>query len=258
MKKVFPLLLALIFAAGSYSQNAPAGFDVSNYGVKIEPDKRVMVVLATLDAARVQSGPAEGSRLLNTKLSGAGTAFRARLDSDLAVPDDLRRKISSFITLYQRRRPNATDAEIVAPFVAMAYSLAPTPELSDPVVTTDLPGDLLDVLDFAPLVREFYRRSGISAKLDQYTKEYQAGSDKLRGSAREPQDRARSSARREVPGAARPPKAHAPMPLASSLDARVIRLPSASPQWGLGVRPRQAMAPRRPAHGALPSRWAPG
>jgi tetratricopeptide (TPR) repeat protein len=44
----------------------------------------------------------------------------------------------------------------------------------------------LDVLDFAPLVREFYRRSGISAKLDTYTKEYQTQTDsKLQTSARE-------------------------------------------------------------------------
>lgn len=186
MKRVFPFFLALIFAVASYAQNVPAGFDLSNYGVKIEPDRRVMVVLATLDAARVQNGSDTGTRLLNTRLSAAGTAFRARVDSDLAIPNDLRQKISAFITQYKKRRPNATDAEIVTPFIAMAYSLAPPPDLGDPVVTTDLPGDLLDVLDFAPLVREFYRRSGISAKLDQYVKDYQTESDiKLRGSARE-------------------------------------------------------------------------
>jgi hypothetical protein len=45
---------------------------------------------------------------------------------------------------------------------------------------------LLDVLDFAPLVREFYRRSGIAAKLDQYVKDYQAASDaSIRPSARD-------------------------------------------------------------------------
>jgi tetratricopeptide (TPR) repeat protein len=186
MKKLFPLFLTLVFAAVSYSQNVPAGFDISNYGVKIEPDRRVIVVLATLDAARVQNGPDAGARLLNTKLSAAGTAFRTRLDGDLSVPNDLRQKISTFLTQYRKRRPNTTDAEIVVPFIAMGYSLAPPPDLGDPLVTVDLPGDLLDVLDFAPLVREFYRRSGISAKLDQYVKDYQTDTDlKLRGSARE-------------------------------------------------------------------------
>src|SRR5205085_4143429 len=42
-----------------------------------------------------------------------------------------------------------------------------------------LPGNLLDVLDFAPLVREFYRRSNISGKLDAYTKIYRDEADGL-------------------------------------------------------------------------------
>jgi len=185
MKKVVISLLFLLFAAGGYAQNVPVGFDLSNYGVRIEPDRRVLVVLATIDAARQLTGSAQ-ARLINTKLSEGGAAFRTRLDSELTVPDDLRQKISVFMSLYKKRRPTATDAEIVAPFVAMAYSLSAPPDLGDPVVTNDLPGDLLDVLDFAPLVREFYRRSGISAKLDTYVKELQASSDaKLRPSARE-------------------------------------------------------------------------
>ena len=186
MKKAFFLFLLCVLAAGAYAQNVPAGFDLSNYGVHIEPDKRVLVVLATIDAARTQNTPGQPSRLVNTKLSPAGTAFRTRLETELTVPDDLRQKISTFLTLYKRRRATSADAEIVTPFIAMAYSLSQPPDLSDPVITTDLPGDLLDVLDFAPLVREFYRRSGISAKLDTYVKDYQAETDsRLRGGARE-------------------------------------------------------------------------
>ena len=68
----------------------------------------------------------------------------------------------------------------------MAFTLGPLPEMADPVITSDLPGDLLDVLDFAPLAREFYRRSGISAKLDDYAKMYGREADGvLRTSARE-------------------------------------------------------------------------
>ena len=186
MKLVFLLALVLVSALAALSQNVPAGFDISNYGVKIEPDRRVMVVLATLDAARTQNAAGESVRLLNTKLSPAGTTFRSRIDSDLTVPDDLRQKISIFLARYKKQHPDRSDAELVTPFVAMAYSLAPPPDLSDPVVTSDLPGELLDVLDFAPLVRDFYRRSGISAKLDQYIKDYQTASDTgLRSSARE-------------------------------------------------------------------------
>jgi len=186
MKKVFPLALILAAALAAVAQNVPSGFDISNYGVKIEPDRRVILVLATIDAARSQNATGENVRLINTKLSAAGTAFRGRMDSDLTVPDDLRQKISTFLARYKKQHPDRSDAELVTPFVAMAYSLAQPPDLGDPVVTSDLPGELLDVLDFAPLVREFYRRSGISAKLDQYLRDYQAASDPgLRSSTRD-------------------------------------------------------------------------
>lgn len=181
MKSVLFFASFIVFAAGVVAQTAPVGFDLSNYGVRVAPDKRVMVMLATIDAGRSDKG-----RIVNTKLSPAGEAYRGKLDSELTVPDDLRQKISTFLTQYRKRRANLTDAEVVSPFIAMAYSLSPAPELSDPVVTSDLPGDLLDVLDFAPLAREFYRRTGISAKLDTYIKDYQAQTDaKVQGSARE-------------------------------------------------------------------------
>lgn len=164
------------------AQSAPTGFDLSNYGVKVEPEKRVMVVLSALDSARDDNG----KRLLNTTLSTAGTKFRDQMESDLAVPDDLRQKISTFVAAYKKRHPQATDAETISPFISMAYSLSQVPDLADPAVTSDLPGSLLDVLDFAPLVREYYRRSGIAAKLDQYVKDYQATSDtSVRPSARD-------------------------------------------------------------------------
>ena len=187
MKK--SVLLVAIFALSTltaFSQNAPAGIDLSNYGVRIEPDKRLIVVLATLDAARPVTDGNGGARAINTALTPEGARFRARLDSELTVPDDLRQKISAFVARYRKQHPKWTDAETIAPFVSMAYSLAPPPDLGDPVVTSDLPGDLLDVLDFAPLVREFYRRSGISGKLDGYVKDYQTASDNvLRSSGKE-------------------------------------------------------------------------
>ena len=54
MNKSFFVFIALFlaFSATVYGQGSPAGFDLSNYGVRIEPDKRVMVVLATIEAAR--------------------------------------------------------------------------------------------------------------------------------------------------------------------------------------------------------------
>lgn len=184
-KVVFALLLFVLGTAAS--AQVPTGFDLSNYGVRIEPDKRVIVVLAALDAARTTNESGESVPVLNTKLSPEGTKFRELLRSDLAAMNpDLRQRISTFVIQHKKRNPNATDAEIVAPFVSMAYALGPLPDLSDPVVTNDLPGTLLDVLDFAPLVRDFYRRSSIGANMSEYVKAYQKASDAaLRNSSRE-------------------------------------------------------------------------
>src|SRR5215211_4140334 len=185
MKRAVFAVLFFILAHGAYAQNVPTGFDLSNYGVRIEPDKRLIVVLAALDAARTTNEAGESVPVLNTKLSPEGTKFREQLRSDLvALNDGLRQRISTFVIQHKKRNPSATDAEIVAPFISMAYALGPVPDLSDPIVTTDLPGNLLDVLDFAPLVRDFYRRSSISGNLNDYVKTYQKTADgQLRGSA---------------------------------------------------------------------------
>jgi tetratricopeptide (TPR) repeat protein len=187
LKKIFALLLLSCAASISSAQSVPAGFDLSNYGVRIEPDKRLIMVLATLEMARSLDPQTKDAKLINTPLTEKGVAFREKLANDNSnIPDDLRRRISIFVTQYKKRNPTRTEAEIVSPFIAMAYALTPAPELADPVITSDLPGDLLDVLDFAPLVREVYRRTTISSKLDEYVKEYRSDSDNaLRGSTKE-------------------------------------------------------------------------
>ncbi|MFN2501127.1 MAG: hypothetical protein ABR530_03840 [Pyrinomonadaceae bacterium] len=163
------------------------GFDLSNYGVTVEPDKRLIVVLSALEMAQTKNAAGTDEKLINTPLSEKGLAFRARLLQDNAgLNDDLRRRISVFVTQYKKQHPNRSDSEITAPFMSMAYALSPVPELADPLVTSDLPGSLLDVLDFAPLVREFYRRSTISSRMVDYVKEYREDSEgALRRSARE-------------------------------------------------------------------------
>lgn len=172
MRIVFSVAVIFIFAIVAAAQ-AQRGMDLSNYGVRIEPDKRLMVVLAALEMASTRSDAGVETRLINTPLSDAGTNFRQKLRTDLAdIPPDLKQKISTFVAQYKKRHPKGTDAQIIAPFVSMAYALTPVPELQDPVVTADLPGELLDVLDFAPLVREFYRRSSIAGRLNDYVKLY--------------------------------------------------------------------------------------
>ncbi|MEJ7847197.1 MAG: hypothetical protein WKF92_03795 [Pyrinomonadaceae bacterium] len=187
MRNLILLALILVFSIGSFAQGVSQGFDLSNYGVRIEPDKRVMIVLAALEAARTTNAAGESVPVLNTPLSAEGLKFREQLKSDFAVlNEDLRSKISQFVIGYKNRNPGKTDAQLVAPFISMAYALTPLPELADPVVTSDLPGNLLDVLDFAPLVRDFNRRSNFSGNVNDYIKTYQKAADgNLRNSSRE-------------------------------------------------------------------------
>lgn len=183
MKKVLSLLiLAAVFSINVFAQTA--SFDLSEYGVKIEPDKRLIVVLASLEAARIKDVSGEYKAVIKTPLSELGEPFRQRLQEDIAgLNDETRQKIGTFLLQYKRRHPKASDAELVAPFISMAYTLSPAPDLAEPSRTADLPGDLLEVLDYSPLVREFYRRSAFNAKLDEYVKIYQKAGDAMRPSA---------------------------------------------------------------------------
>jgi hypothetical protein len=187
MTRFLPLFLLVLLTVSAHSQQVPAGFDLSNYGVRIEPEKRLIVVLAALEMAETQNSSGQMEKLLNTPLSEKGLKFREQLRRDhVDLPEDLRRKITTFVAQHKKRHSTSTDAEIISPFISMAYALTPVPDLADPVITSDLPGSLLDVLDFAPLAREYYRRSGIAAKLDEYSKSYVTDSDStLRTSARD-------------------------------------------------------------------------
>ena len=141
MRRVFLIAIGFLFAVSVSGQAVPTGFDLSNYGVRIEPDKRLIVVLSALEMATVKNANGVDERLVNTPLSEAGLKFRERVLADNAsLPEDIRRRISTFIAQYKKRNPKATDAEIAAPFVSMAYTLTPVPELSDPIITSDLPG----------------------------------------------------------------------------------------------------------------------
>ncbi len=186
MKKVFFLLLfTIVFSSlNLLAQNAPVGFDLSNYGVRIEPDKRLIVVLAALNAAEIKSSGGKNIKAVNIDLSEQGEAFRNKLERDISeVPEDLRLKLGMFISQHKKRNPGKSDAQIITPFISMAYALSPVPDLTEPIRTTNLPGDLLDVLDFSPLVREFYRSARLSEKIDGYAKDYQSAGDAMRPSA---------------------------------------------------------------------------
>jgi tetratricopeptide (TPR) repeat protein len=169
------------------SQRAPAqqtrqqpprqtGFDLSEAGVQIRPEPRLIVVMAALDAAGFDPTPA----------GEAPSDFRLQVHKDQASLDpDLRKRLGNF---YEHHKLRGTDgkelppAEQAARYVSLAYALGPAPNFDEPPRSDDLPAALLDVLDFAPLVREFYHKSGMDARMSSYIAAYQAEGNRLRAS----------------------------------------------------------------------------
>ena len=145
-------------------------FEVSEYGVDFQADPRLIVVMAALEAAGYDPVPP----------GRAPSSFRTKLRKDLAALDpDLRTRLKTF---YERNRlpAPATPADQAARYVSLALALGPAPSFDPPARSEDLPAGLLEVLDFAPLVQEFYRRSGIDERMVDYVRAYQAESDRLR------------------------------------------------------------------------------
>lgn len=195
MKQIISLTILLVCACtGAYSQTpstvgsatgpratasptpapvaarAAAGFDLSEYGVDFQPEPRLIVMMAALEAAGFDPAPAEAKP----------SAFRAQVRKDLAGLDpNLRNRLHSF---YERNKlpAPATAADQAARYVSLAFALGPPPTLEAPARSEDLPSSLLEVLDFAPLVKEFYRRSNIEENLPSYRRAYQAEGDRLR------------------------------------------------------------------------------
>ena len=161
----------VVSAQQPVQQRPGATFEVSEYGVDFQADPRLITVMAALDTAGFDPTPA----------GRAPSVFRAKLRKDLANVDaDLRNRLKSFFERNKLPAP-ATPADQAARYVSLALALGPTPSLEAPPRSDDLPAGLLDVLDFAPLVQEFYRRSGIDEHMVEYVRAYQGEGDRLRG-----------------------------------------------------------------------------
>ena len=147
-----------------------SGFDLAEYGVSFQTEPRLIIMMAALVAAGFDPVP-----------NGAEPPpFLAQVRRDLAGLDpDLRNRLHTF---YERNKlpAPATAADQAARYVSLAFALGPPPLLDAPQRSEDLPTSLLEVLDFAPLVKEFYRRANIEENLHAYTREYQGESDRLR------------------------------------------------------------------------------
>lgn len=147
-----------------------AGFDLAEYGVDFQPDPRLIIIMAALEAAGLDP----------TAPGRQPSVFRAQVRKDLSGLDpDLRQRLRTF---YERNKlpAPATAADQAARYVSLAFALGPAPSLDAPERSDDLPGGLLDILDFAPLLREFYRKSGIDERLVTYMRAHQAEGDRLR------------------------------------------------------------------------------
>src|SRR5712691_5100814 len=152
-----------------------APFNLAEYGVSFQPDARLIIVMAALDAAGFDPTPP----------GKEPSAFRALLRKDLMNLDEgLREQLKSSYELHKLPAP-ATAADQAARYVSLAYTLGPPPSLEAPEHFDDLPAGVLEVLDFGPLVREFYKKSGIDRRLSSYLRAAQAESDRLRQPATE-------------------------------------------------------------------------
>jgi len=189
IRKTFLLLTISVFAGAAQAQppstkpstaqpaqtQTSTPFELSEYGVSLQADARLIIVMAALDAAGFDPTPPG-------KEPGV---FRLLVRKDQASLDaGLRERLKSFFDRNKLPEP-ATPAEQAARYVSLAYALGAPPLLDAPDRSDDLPTGVLAVLDFAPLVREFYKKSGIDERLPAYMRAYQTEGDRLRPPAAE-------------------------------------------------------------------------
>lgn len=163
-------------SSATQAQTRPSTpFELADYGVHLEPDPRLIIVMAALEAAGFDPTPP----------GKEPSAFRRLLHRDLENLDPgLRERLKNFYQLNKLPAP-ATAADQASRYVSLAYALGQPPLLDAPERSDELPAGVLEVLDFAPLVREFYRKSGTDERLLSYVRAYQAEADRLRPSAAE-------------------------------------------------------------------------
>jgi len=157
-------------ASPARQEQRPVAFNLADYGVAFESDPRLVVVMATLEAAGFDPTP-------NGRTP---TAFVTRVRKDQAELDPaLRERLRSFYQHNKLPAP-ATAADQAARYVSLAYVLGQPPAFEAPDRADDLPAGVLEVFDFAPLVREFYRQSAIAERLPSYMRAYQAEGERLK------------------------------------------------------------------------------
>ncbi|MCA1592557.1 MAG: hypothetical protein LC754_07900, partial [Acidobacteria bacterium] len=162
-------------ATPAQQQQSPSprvtGLNLSDLGIQIEPEPRLIVMLAALEAAgwEATTGGQEPS------------IFRKMIRKDLGSLDPaLRARMQEFYMRHKLADKTATPADQAARYVSLAYTLGPAPNLEAPARSDELPAGVLELLDFAPLVREFYRAALMDERLPAYVQMHRAEGDSLR------------------------------------------------------------------------------
>jgi hypothetical protein len=150
--------------------------DLGEYGVTFEPDARLIVMMAALDAAGFD--PTSAGR----QPSQLRQEIRKNYEGKLG--EATRTRLRSFFERNKLPAP-ATPAQQAARYVSLALEMGTAPGLTPPERADDLPGEVLEVIDFAPLVRDFYQESGIGERLPAYLNLYRTEGNALRDSTAE-------------------------------------------------------------------------
>lgn len=126
----------------------------------IGADKRVIVMMAALNVAGYDYE--SGSRQLGP--------LRQQMREDLKnTPPDVVRKMRDFFLAH---RKVSNDAAAVAPYLSLALSLQEPPAFAIDVPPDRLPDDVKEISGFAPIVEEFYQKTGFSRLLPKYVEAY--------------------------------------------------------------------------------------
>lgn len=172
-KAVFVLLLNAVLIVSCLAQQAPPdakkspqsrsapgpGFIVpSEANVRIESDARTFVVMAALNIAGFDHET--GGQPLS--------AARAELRKDLSKLDpQVKQKLAAFYQAH--RRQGVDEAADASRYAALSLMMTPPPGFT--VYQSSerpIPADLQPLLDFVPLLREFYLKSGIRELIPKY------------------------------------------------------------------------------------------
>ncbi|MDT5267951.1 MAG: hypothetical protein QOH49_137 [Acidobacteriota bacterium] len=174
--------------APAQQQQRPAPAAVSlgltDYGIEIAPDARLVVMMAALDAAGWDPTP-QGERpsvvreLVRREQAGLDAALRKRMQ-DFYARNALK-DVADNPATPENEAVHYTPADQAARYISLAYTVGQPPAFDAPMRSDDLPSGVLEVLDFAPLVREFYKQSGMDARLPNYLGMHRTAGDKLRG-----------------------------------------------------------------------------